>query len=157
MNRILKSLIFPAGEYSVEEVLLRVKRLVLAEPFRLYMPNVISLLNGTNPKICNRMLPLTHREPECGTVACVLGWAGLVTGHSANGLTVYVVFGDLYRMSPNLYNDLWNLFFTDSTGVWDNPDPTVVANYVAGEIDRILATYPETKRIMVKSLGAQTR
>jgi len=81
------------GRYTVLAIIERVLAVIIEEPRRLYMRNWLSWLDGIRSEEEVRF-PREDALPACGTVACVSGWIGLLTGvEHDSAATLSFLFG----------------------------------------------------------------
>lgn len=107
----MKTPLLAPGTYTMTQVMEKVIEVIDEEKKRLYMPKIIAFYNHEQVEDHPSRLDASTL-PECGTAACVCGWALVVTRRFNHGATKFFDMFDLVlHGSSRLEDDLYKLFF----------------------------------------------
>lgn len=159
---------------TVKELMLTIKREVLAEPARANLGSFVWALHGKGARASGLAAVRDSGQdnvPACGTVACLAGWGAVLLRPDGVGATrldnnadeamTEAIGRDLYDGVFSSYKTVGELFessssreFGETEKTFGAPGTKQHAQTIANRIDQYLRRYPEvgSRKIDVKAV-----
>lgn len=119
-------------------LLRRIKRHILSKPGRFFM-RYYKEEQAPNTIIEGDYGSFNQRVPECGTVACIAGWACILSNKSGSRLNGSALLGTTERQTQMLfYDDSWPEPF--AARYYKAKRPSARAKIAAARIEHLITT-----------------